>query len=733
MIQMRHDYSFRNRDFMSTPPLSPTPNADAEAICRPDETWEIIIPETNSRLVRYFSTDLYRFMAEAFGICLRIRRVKNIQEFLASPEHKIILAEEIHVTDSPLTSEQPGAYYITVSEQSVIIIGKTERGTAQGAYYMEDMMRLRGECALAQENQEHAPLFSPRMTHSGIEHDIYTDNYLEALAHSGMDAIIVYSAHHECNTHGFHDPGGYRTSLTRGYCDFNNLVWRAAGYGLDVYIYSLYLTDMHPDDPGAAEYYDASFGQLFKNCPGLKGIIFVGESFEFPSKDPHTSGCRLLLKKPGETRRSPGWYPCEDYPQFVTLVKDSIHRYAPQADVIFWTYNWGYVDQKARLALIEKLPKDITLLVTFEMWEIFKDENGQDYRIDDYSVCFPGPSNVFMDEAAKAKEMGLRLYTMCNTGGRTWDVGCAPYIPATDQWQQRYENLCQAKEDYGLSGLMESHHYGWYPSFLTLFSKNAFTSNRIPNSEMLQRIAARDWGTQAEKALQAWKHFSQGMSYMVASDVDQYGPYRSGPTYPLTFSQTMEDLQIPSVPWARCPGFAIWTPIYKTERIAARPANAILRYNHVCRLTEEFRMGCDLLDEAREILGDVSGSELSSQAAVARFMYCTYVTASHVMEWTIAKFLLMSLKNQETHDFDDALYETIHMETRTMEALAERMREIAAKETDNVSMALTCYEEDSIIGFECTMEYVFNREFADWKNAETKKSLAQLEAYLKES
>lgn len=731
MIKGKHDYDFRNRDFNLSVPLSPTPNASEEARCSIDEEWEIVIEKSGSRLVRYFSNDLYRFLSDSFGVCLRIRKVDDIEVCLQDRKKRIVLADATQTDTAVFASDKAAAFCIDVTSDSVVIIGATERGTAQGVYYLEDLMKLRGEARLPCERCEHAPKFSPRMTHSGTELDTFSDHFLEACAHAGMDAIIVYAGHPDMNLHGFLDPDPMWPGAKRGYCDFNNLVWRAEGYGLDVYIYSHILCDVYPDDEGAAEYYDASFGKLFGNCPKLKGIVFVGETFEFPSKDERTSGVRCQLCPPGEKRPSPGFFPCRDYPKLVNIVKKTINRYNPNADIIFWSYNWGWAPKEDRLALIENLPEDISLLVTFDMWQTFTDDNGEPYKIDDYSISFEGPSDVFVSEAEKAKELGIRLYAMANTGGRTWDNGVVPYLPVPYQWQKRYEALCEACEKYGLCGLMENHHYGWMPSFLSLFAKNAFMTNGIANDEMLKRIARRDYGEYAEKALAAWKLFSEGITHVVASVVDQYGPYRCGPTYPLIFDRKREDLEIPSVEWAWHEGGAIWFPIYM-DNVAENPKSTLMRYAHVRRVVALFGRGLKLLEEAVKEAGGEYGSEISRQAAVARFLYCTYITTENVIGWAIAKHMLKALKNGQTFECADELYAALGVTERTVEGLARFMREIAARETENTALALTCWEEDSSIGFEASMEYAFNDIMAEWKNSETKLSLEMLDKYLEE-
>ena len=59
--------------------------------------------------------------------------------------------------------------------------------------------------------------------------------------------------------------------------------------------------------------------------------------------------------------------------------------------------------------------------------------------------------------------------------------------------------------------------------------------------------------------------------------------------------------------------------------------------------------------------------------------------------------------------------------------LALKLRQIAVRETKNTKLALTCWEEDSSIGFEPSMEYVFDDRTAEWKIRQTEISLERIE------
>ena len=82
-------------------------------------------------------------------------------------------------------------YIISVSD-CVTVRGKTERALAQALYALEDKMNERKAPFLKKEEISHTFMFSPRMVHSGYRLDEYPDEHLAAIAHAGMDAILVF-------------------------------------------------------------------------------------------------------------------------------------------------------------------------------------------------------------------------------------------------------------------------------------------------------------------------------------------------------------------------------------------------------------------------------------------------------------------------------------------------------------------------------------------------------------
>ncbi len=719
---MEQKYEFRKRllevhkENIGTPAL-----CDKPGYCRITEDWEIVLPQNPSRLMRYLGHDLRDFFETSLGMALRVRYEDNCNRV-----HTIRF-----LTDHTMEADNGLAYRVSVIGDSITIWGKTERGTAQGSYLLEDEMRIQAASLVPLMEKTVKPMFSPRMTHSGYGMDTFPDAYMAQAAHAGMDAILVYTSGLYKNHCGFPDPDALWEGTCQGFCDFNELVYRAAGFGLDVYVYSHYICDMHPSEPGAREYYDERFGAFFREFPGVKGIIFVGETFEFPSRDPHTIGKRYQLRTPEDKGCNVGWYPCTDYPELVTMVRDVIREKAPAADVVFWSYNWGYQPVEERLRLIRDLPRDISLLVTYDMFEQFyAPEEDTTYGIADYSISFTGPGQYFVTEAEEAKRLGIRLYAMTNTGGRTWDMGLVPYLPFPDQWAARCEKLADSHDQYGLCGLMESHHFGWVPSFISDLMKFGYASHGAGMADYIDTLAARDFGSAAHFARSAWRDFSEAIRCIVPSGLDQYGPFRIGPTYPLVFDQT--DVEMPKVPYGQHSGNAICFPLYRQD-VLGNPKEALLTLHRTQNAVTLLSRGNAKLAEGLTMLSGTRREEGNRFLALCRFMENTYRTAVHVKLWNMMKALLPICKDGRLSEYAALVAEVLPYVAGAADAgdltvpkLRDGMVQIAKAEMDNAVATIPLCETDSLLGYEPSMEYMCSAEHIQWKVNVVQESMKRL-------
>jgi len=657
--------------------------------------WRIVISDQAGVLVRNVAKDLQDYLFVSMGISVTISRTDSIDQAAASGERVIILAEQKHLPALNSRLDKTRSYRMIANAAAgcIIVCGYDERGVGQGSYYLEDLMNLREAPFIREQDITREPLFSPRMAHSGWGLDHYPDAHLNAMAHAGIDAILVFVEGVD------QTPDGHQ--------DFNALIDRAEVHGLDVYMYSYFANSKHPDDPDAEAYYDSTYGKILAACPRFKGIILVGESCEFPSKDPNTTGM-LRLDWPEDeprTKPSPGWWPCYDYPEWLNLLKKVIRKHSADTEIVFWTYNWGGEPEEERLRLIRSLPEDITLQVTFEMFEQIKYKGVTNMCVD-YTISFEGPGQYFSSEAQVAKERGLKLYTMSNTGGLTWDIGVIPYEPVPYQWARRHAALLKARDTWGLSGLMESHHFGWWPSFVSDITKWTYWSASPSPEEVFAAVARRDFSEAAvAHVLQAWQYWSDGIRHYVPTNEDQYGPFRIGPSYPLFFRRPVK---IPAAKHALF-GSAIIAPQYAPNE-DPRQSSAMSRYHleieRLTRMSQLWQQGNDCLEQALRLTPAKKQADGERLLGMNHFIVLTIQTTIHSKMWWLLK--------QRLFNEADPVRAAVVM---------DEMEQLALREIANTEAAIPLVNADSRLGWEPSMDYMTDEAHLRWKIAHARSVL----------
>lgn len=646
--------------------------------------YEIVTGEEPSALVLRAAGDLAEYLFVSMDVPVRICRKAS------GREGGVILLEMDRSLDTP------GSYTVSVSPGKIVIAGADDRGISQGVFYLEDLMNLRSAPFLKEcEPLLRKPLFSPRMIHSGLGMDLFNEKYLWHAAHYGYDAVLVYMKS--------------LTESHNGKTDFNALIRQAAQAGLDVYLYSALHNEMHPSDPGAEAFYDGLYGEIFRQYPGVKGIIFVGESCQFPSHDPHTT---MTIKRGTTygipaTKPSPGWWPCEDFPEFFAMLSKVIRKEKPDADIVLWTYNWGSAPEEDRVKLLEKIGQDITVEATFEMYDNIRVLSTSE-RVLDYSISNPGPGKYFQSEGAAAAKRNLKLYTMSNTGGRTWDCGVVPYIPCPQQWIKRFKGLHACRENWNLSGLMETHHYGWQPSIISELAKWSFWSNSPTEEEMLYKLAERDFSKEsAADVVEAWNQWSHAVSEFITPIEDQYGPCRVGPSYPFIFSpdilRTMHGkfMKFPSYPGAHFGGNIVtawYRPVEDSRGLEIGVRRTLKEIKALPSIIECWHKGVLLLEKAFETLPERKKESALKMIALGKFMRNTMKTVLHIKKWWYANSRLVLAQE----------------ESEAMTLLSE-LEGILHGEIANVKDTMEVIKADSALGFEPSMDYMTDQWHLEWK------------------
>ena len=625
-------------------------------------------------VIRHAQEDFFDFLKVGFGVTGGVHPV---------------------TIDVKLTWEVPGdvaAYKgraVEISDGGVTIRAFDERGAAQAIYDLEEAMLSARQPYVRKEKTKNRPLFSPRMAHSAYAPDTYPAGYLQRLAKEGVDAIIL-------------NVTGVDQTISGGR-DINAMIALAVEYGLDVYAYWHRQLFHSPAAPDAAQVYDKAFGALFRAHPGLKGIIFVGENIQFPSTDPHTTGREFgrFLNEDNFPDPRPGTshWPCEDYALWLELVKSVIRAQKPDADIVFWTYNWGWAPEADRIALIDRLPTDISLMATFEMFQNLPTEQGITERVCDYTVAFAGPGDYFTSEAKAAKRRGIRLYAQANVGGRTWDFGCLPFEPFPQQWMERYQAMRRCHEAYGLTGVMECHQYGFWPSFITKLEKRAFEAIAPPPEEILRSVIDTFSGGETEVCLQAFSLWSSAIRMYMPTDNEQYGAMRVGPAYPLVLGL------FPTPPPSLMPEGSFFGNGITDEYDA--PTGLIFNEGaftpHCLRIRPEIctlRQIVALIGKGLALLKHVKqkSEELKCLINMGEYMVCCFTTDIHVKQ--------MYLYRQRL---------SVAPTAKAVRGILQGIRSVGEAEIKSARRALACVDRDSAIGYEPMMGYAGDRAHIEWK------------------
>ena len=682
------NYEFRQRFSVVHQPT----RRDAEKTC-PDgfievtRDWCITVPDKADAVMMNAARDLEDYFFTSMKISLRLLRESD--KAARSYSKRIVYSAD--------TSIKEYSYRFAVKENEITLSGCDSRMAAQAGYFLEDLMNLEEGPFVEPTDTLRTSLFNPRMVHSGYGLDMYPTEHLKNIAHSGISAILVFVKDVDKTPHGYED--------------FNDLCYRAAQYGLDVYAYSYLANKMHPDDEGAYEFYDDLYGKFLDRCPGFKGMIFVGESCEFPSKDEHTTGRRRQdnVDKDGKqivkNKYNPGWWPCYDYKDLMEMIGTILRKRNPDFDIVFWSYNWSRTRAEARKALIDTLPKYITLQATFEMGEhIVRD--GITNTTADYTIFSHGPGYYFSTEARFAKENGLKLYSMTNTGGLTWDCGTVPYIPAPYQWMKRYAEMQHAHTTYGLAGTMDSHHYGFSPSFISDLAKWAFHTPYANLDEILHKIAARDFSAEvAGEVCEAFRCFSDGAYHHISTWQEQYGPCRIGPAYPFVLFDK-KDIKIPTVPYAHFGGNAITAPVYGYKSsgayfklLATEEGRKKFDYEiYSFHIAEElYTKGVEILKSAIEKIPERKRDNARRIMAVGEYIRNAIRTSIYIKEFYKRKEALLDTHGEERNK------------------LVKEMIELARADLENAKATIPLVEFDSRLGYEPSMEYMCDRAHIEWK------------------
>ena len=658
-----------------------------------NEDTVIMFPADADETIMTAAKDLQDYFFKSMDMSLKIKKGEACANSI------------YYAVDSNIAKD---SFILEVSANGVKITGNMSRDTFCGSVYFEDQLNLREAPFIEFQTLERKKLISPRITHSGWGIELFPDSHLNAIAHAGFDAVVVFVTAID------------KTNV--GVLDINNLISRAKKYGLGTVLYSYLPAYKHPDDPDAKEFFDSVYGNLFRYYPDAIGVMLVGESAEFPSKDPRTSGklaSESIIDSIPSVKPAPGWFPCDDYPAWIKGVADAVHAVKKDALVIFNTYNWGWTDAELRREFLKKMPKDVVIQVTFEMFKKIK-RGKYTAAVMDYTISESEPGEYFTSECAMAKEYGIPLLSTTNTGGLTWDFGSIGYVPVPQQWMKKFAKLNEARENWDLLRFYDNHHYGWEASLITDLGRAAFWAPQIDMNEYFKKLLVRDYGKGADLMEEAYAFWSEAITYFTPTNEDQYGPFRIGPSYPFIFqpniTRTMmsKEIKFPTKDGAHF-GYKIIKTMYEPyENIGQVPGN--LRHpeeiKSLEKMLELWEKGIAKMEDALKLIPDNKQENALRVINLGRYIRTNIITGIHMKKWY-----------------------GLNMKLRTAESIEEsfswldKIEALAQEEIQNAKDAIPYVEYDSRLGWEPSMEYVTDRWHIEWKLRQMQSMLLEVADY----
>ncbi len=487
---------------------------------------------------------------------------------------------------------------------------------AEGKWHRKPFVRNRiSRCFFGPTNR--APFFIDELTN---DVDYYPDAYLDKLARDGVNGLWLTMYFKDFPSGVF---SGRGADSPKRFAKLRKTVEKCARYGIRIFVffsepklwgnasYAVPESDAvkagHPELVGmhigpwglfctstetGKRYLSECVGTLFREVPGLGGIINIMLGEDNGSCAAHIVQAPKDLQCPLCSKRDPA----EIFREEAELMKEAMKKYSPSAEFIGWFYAPGQKDGGElgkKLAHCSELwPDDCTFLLNFESGGKIR-QLGLDRTVNDYSLAFVGPSELFRKVAGNCARPGAKLQVGCSH-----EDASVPFIPVPSNLFEKYRTMHRL----GVGSAMQCWYFGNYPGLMDR-SAGRLSFEPFPESEdsFLLELAKPDWRGRAPEAVRAWKLFAAGYREFPGNIAfEWFGPLHNSIVWPLHLFP--EDSPI-------APSWILHSfPEVSGDRIGecmnvAHTLEEALEL--MTRMRDSWRKGCEILEGLRpEFSGD---------------------------------------------------------------------------------------------------------------------------------
>ena len=552
--------------------------------------------------------------------------------------------------------------------------------------------------------------------------DYYPENYLERLAREGVNGLWL--------TIEFKDfskelTGSWPEGAERRLSKLRQVVAKCAKYGIKIWLFCIEPVEQdlrtgplflkHPDwvgctydnlmgtmcvsHPGVQKYIEDTVRDIFSEVPGLGGVINISNGERVTSC---LSIC-ALKSHPCRTvcRRCQGVSLSELLQRVNRAFVNGIRAAGSDAEFISWIYRSEavpalpeWVSEGARTT-----PAGVIQQCNFETGVVV-DQEGYAHVGGDYWLAQPGPSYSFADVAKAARSAGNRLSAKIQVSC-SHEIATIPVLPVPGLLYRKFKGM----HDCGVTDAMYCWYFGSAPGLMNRAAGElAYEDFKDGEDAFLKRLAADDWGADAEKMADIWKACSEGFSHYPLSNVVQYyGPFHQGVVWPLRADIEMRPLGDSWVPNQPAGGDLI---------------GECLQDFKLCEVLSLARKMCAETEKVEGPLGELEKKYAKDQErmldlGLVRAFLCHLESARDIFEfyWLRREAVTWS----RAGDVVTALRATA------------RMKEIVAREQEiSATMKRLC-EKDLRLGFHSEAEsYLYTPEYFDWKTSTLKATATRL-------
>lgn len=533
-------FSALSRDFFSR--FSRDPNARPESHeVLIESNWKIAVLQDTSPLGRRMAKDLAEFLARAMAVTLD-------QVVLPGVTLETAGAQTILLTEQDGGDPQvPESFTVTVGKDHIGVAGTDPAGLRDGVIHLIDSMGFRQAPILVLGTQTYTPRLTVRIgrvPRMGTVRDV---------AFFGYNGVIVASwkirGSGTGSLYALSTSNAIAELAARRKPDVLKQVQRSARqagkYGLKAYAFidtterfskSDPIFQTYPgirgasrrgedvlctEDPRVRQFLTESMAGLFRDVPGLAGVVIIigGEGFYHCFMNTDRS-CARCGKLGAETVVA----------NLCNALGAAVREVNPAAEVIAWPYSatgWSADDDQAQL--IAKLKPGTAILTGVEKDESVK-KPGFDKRLWDYSIDLVELGGRATRQYAACEKAGIPLYLKSDPEF-AFEGPALPHVPCLDRWLGRAEALAAS----GAKGtfLLTYFRPGFGTSAMELLKRVCW--NPVPKQEdVLQQLAARIAGPEGGPHLRnAWRAVSEAISFSPELPPYFTGPYYLGPAHPM--------------------------------------------------------------------------------------------------------------------------------------------------------------------------------------------------------